>query len=368
MARAMQVARRRLSWTAGTVVLCAVAAGCGSSTPRQPPPAAGSPPRGSVVVHAVGGADAAPFYQEVGNRLLGSGTTLNYQLVGGVRVTSALSRASVSLVAAQTARPLGDLPRVRDSGELLVPVAFSGVAVIYNLPGVRHLRLRGGVIAAIYEERIKRWNDRRIAHDNPGVTLPSTTITVVHRSDASVTTDLFTAYLTASSRRWKRQTGTGLGVNWSAGTAVPDDATMRQVVSATPGTIGYTDAATSLRNKLPAARLRTASGDYVAPSLRALSAVGEQPLEPNDLSLPTIGAATPGAYPISSEQYVLTLRDLCTAGRTDAEQSAVKHLVLYFLGEGQSVARQLSFAPLPPHLRAVARREVRAMRCGDGTV
>ena len=353
---------------AGVVAALSLLVGCGS-TPKQPPPAAGSPQPGSTVVHGLGGTDAAPFYQEIGNRLLGSGTTFNYQLVGGVRVTSVLHRSSVSFVAAQTSHPLGDLPRVRDSAELVIPVAFGGVAVIYHLPGLaRPLRLRGGVIAAIFEERIKRWNDRRIRHDNPGVTLPATTITVVHRSDPSTASDLFTTYLAASSHRWQRETGSGPSVNWPAGTAVPDDATMRQVIGSAPGAIGYTDQTTALRNRLPSARLRTPTGEYVGPSLRATAAVGDQPLEPGDLSLPTIGTRMPGAYPITSEQYVLTLRDLCTAGRSQAEEQAVQHVLQYVLGPGQAVARQLLLAPLPGHLRRAARRAVRTMHCGDGTV
>jgi phosphate transport system substrate-binding protein len=364
MARTARYARR----AAGVVAAASLLVGCGS-TPKQPPAAAGSPQPGSTVVHGLGGAEAAPLYQEIGNRLLGSGTTLNYQLVGGVRVTSVLRRSSVSFVAAQTLRPLGELPRMSDSAEILVPVAFGGVAVIYHLPGLaKPLRLRGGVIAGIFEERIKRWNDRRIRHDNPGMSLPATTITVVHRAEASSASELFTAYLAASSHRWQRQTGSGLNVSWPAGTAVPDDATMRQVIGSTPGAIGYTDQATALRNHLPSARLRTATGDYVGPSLRATSAVGDQALVPGDLSLPTIGVRIPGAYPITSEQYVLTLRDLCTAGRSQAEEEAVQHVLQYLLGPGQAVARQLLFAPLPSHLRRAARREVRTMHCGSGTV
>ena len=359
---------RHTRCAAGVIAAVSVLVGCGS-TPKQPPPAAGSPQSGSTVVHGIGGAEAAPLFQEVGNRLLGSGTTLNYQLVGGVRVTSALRRSSVSFVAAQTSRPLGDLPRLNDSAEMVVPVAFGGVAVIYHLPGLRKpLRLRGGVIAAIFQERIKRWNDRRIRHDNPAVTLPATTITVVHRADPNSASELFTAYLAASSHRWQRQTGSGLTVNWPAGTAVPDDATMRQVIGSAPGAIGYTDQATALRNHLPSARLRTPTGEFVGPSLRATSAVGDQPLVPADLSMATIGTRVPGAYPITSEQYVLTLRDLCTAGRSQAEEEAVRHVLLYVLGKGQSVARQLLLAPLPSHLRGAARRAIRSMHCGSGTV
>lgn len=366
MTRAIRSPRAVASLVGGVALALALVA-CGSGT-RVPPRAAASPPPGSTVVHALGGSEAAPYYQEIGARLFGGGTTLNYQQVGGVPVTSLLHRSSVSMVAAQTSRPLGDLPRVSDSAELLVPVAFSGVAVLYNLPGVHRLKLRGGVLAAIFEERIKRWNDRRIRHDNPGVTLPGTTITVVHRADASGVSDLFTAYLAASSGRWHRETGSGPTVSWPAGTAVPDDATMRQVLAATPGAIGYTDQGTALRERLPSAWLRTPTGEYVGPSLRAASAAGNQPLVPGDLSLPTIGVRVPGAYPISSEQYVLTLRDLCTAGRPPAEEQAVQHVLEYLLGEGQSVARQLLYAPLPPHLRQAAQRQVRAMRCGSGTV
>jgi phosphate transport system substrate-binding protein len=298
--------------------------------------------------------------------LLGSGLTFNYQLVGGVAADASLRKRVAPLVAATSSVALRDLPRLRGSSELFVPIAFGAVAVIYHLPALSApLRLRGGVLAAIFRERITRWNDRRIAADNPGVRLPPTPITVVHRSDDATSTAMFTLYLAASSKSWLRGPGSGSAIDWPAGTAVSGDAGLRQVVAQTPGAIGYTDLATALQDKLATVRLRNPAGAYVAPTLRTTAAVGRQPHDPRNLSLSTINARVPGAYPIAAEAYMMTLRDLCDAGFSHPEATGVQRLLAYMLTDGQAVAREFSFAPLPPGLRASARREVRRMQCGS---
>jgi phosphate transport system substrate-binding protein len=319
-----------------------------------------------VIVHAVGSTYAAPIYQEVANRIDGSGITLNYQLVGSTSTIAQLRGRSVALVASASSDVLGDLPRVRDTSQLYVPIAFGGAAIIYNVPGVHQaLRLRGGVLADIFQERIKRWNDRRIAAENPGLRLPPLPIAVVHRADPATATELFTRYLAQSSSRWRRSTGDGPTVSWPAGTAVSGDDGLRQIITTTPGAIGYTDQSTALQDKLQTARLRNDAGVYVAPTLHATAAVGTQPRIGDNLSMPTINARVADAYPIASEVYVLTFRDPCAAGFSHPDATALQRLLRYMLGDGQRVAREFSFAPLPPSLRVSARRELRTLRCSD---
>jgi phosphate transport system substrate-binding protein len=344
---------------AGSVMLTA----CGS-TPSHPPPAAASPTPGSVVLRAEGSDYAAPIYQEVSNLLDGRRLTLNYHLIGVASAVARLPKQTVAFVASDSSQPLGDLPHVKDTSELYVPVAFGAVVVIYDVPGLHvPLRLRGGVLADIFLGRVRSWNDPEIAASNPGVPLPSMPIMPVHRSDATTVTDIFTQYLAAISPRWRKNSGSGASVSWPTGVAESDDASMRQIVAQTPGAIGYTDQATALQNNLLTVRLRNPAGDYVAPTLPAATAAGRQLNGPGDLSLPTIDARVPGAYPIVDEAYVLTMRDPCYAGLSLSEALGVRRVLNYLLGAGQRVAARLSFAPLPAGLRARARAEVGALRC-----
>ncbi len=353
---------RRALLLGGLLAAGAAPAACGGAAHLGP--ASGSPAPGSQVLHLAGTSYGASLYQEVGARLRGTGVTVNLQLLPSVNDTLA-RRRSVAALAAASSRPLGELPFVQGSPQLYVPVAFGAVAVIYNLSGLRApLRLRGGVLSAIFQEHITRWNDPRIRADNRGEPLPASPITVVHRSDPSQSTDLFTQYLSASSPAWRRHVGSAPSVNWPAGTSVNGDDTLRQVVSQTPGAIGFTDQAAALQERLPAVHLRSAAGGFVGPSLGATTAVGDQRHPRGELSLGTVAARPPGAYPIAAELHVLTLRDLCSAGAGPAEVQGVRRLLSYLLGPGQAVVHRFSFAPLPPRLRAEARSAVRGLRCG----
>jgi phosphate transport system substrate-binding protein len=335
-------------------------AGCGS-TPRRPPPAAASPAPGSIVIHALGDGYAGSVYQEAGSLLSREGITLNYQLSRGGSLPAHLRHRGVDVVAAESTQPLAGLDHARGSSEMYVPIGFGAAAVIYDIPGVRSLQLRGGVLASIFLGRITRWNNRSIRHDNPGVVLPATPITVVHRSDSATVSDLFTQYLSASSRRWRRGPGAGPALSWPAGTAVSGDDSMRQIVSQNPGAIGYTDQASAFQDKLRSARLRNAAGHFVGLGLRSISAVGSRG---TSLSVPTIGARSPGAYPIAAEAYVVTFHDPCDAGLRTGASRALQRSLSYLVGPGQSVVRRLSFAPLPGRLRRAAAREIRRMQCG----
>lgn len=341
----------------------ALVAGCGGGTPSEPPPAAASPPAGSIVLHASGDDYAAPIYQELSSVLESRGITLNYQLDGPAKLTRGSGAKAIQMMASASARSLGAEPLF--NGTDYVPVGFGGVAVTYNLSGIHELRLTGAALADIMSGRLARWDAREIARSNPGVKLPTTPITVVRYSGPSFLTGLLSAYLSDGSRRWRRSIGSGDAVNWPGGTGVASEADMLQIVEQTPGAIGYVSQSTALQDDTIAARLQNPSGQYVAPTLSALSAAGAQSHPRGQLSLGTIDAHIHGAYPIASEAYVMTFSDPCSAGASPVQTDGLQRVLQYLVsGSGQALVRRFSFAPLPPKLASAASAAVRDLRCG----
>jgi phosphate transport system substrate-binding protein len=341
----------------------AMLAGCGGSTPAEPPPAAASAPAHSIVIRATGDGYGAPIYEELGSLLENRGITLNYQLNGPSKLSSGSGARAIQLLASAAARSLGAAPLFQ--GTDYVPIGFGGVTVTYNLPGVHRLRLSGRALADIMAGRLARWNVREIARSNPGVKLPATPITVVRMSGPSFLTGLLTSYLSAGSRRWRRAIGTGDAVNWPGGTGVATEADMLQIVQQTPGAIGYVSQSTALQDRVVAASLENPSGRYVAPTLATIGAAGSQRGASARLSLGTIDARVASAYPIVSEAYVMTFSDPCNEGASMGQTHGIQQVLQYLVGgSGQALVRRFSFAPLPQDLRAGAAAAVRRLRCG----
>ncbi len=349
------------------VILAAAAlglatSGCGAVSRAPTVPAQPSP--GSIILHGAGSDNAFPIYEEVGSQLATQGITLNYQLTPAPRAMARFRAGRLSFLSAASSQVAGNPPRIGDTSALYVPVAFSPVAVVYHLPSVhRRLRLSGKTLADIYLGTLRRWNQREIARDNPGVPLPSTAISVVHGGTPTQETALFTAYLTAASRRWRRKVGIGPAVNWPGGTAVDQDAAVEQTVGQTDGAIGYIERPVALAAGLSAARLLNPAKVFVAPTVGNTTAVGNGPEQSGSLGLDTIDTPLAAAYPIVSESYVLVYRDLCEAGMEPREAAATQRFLQYLVGPGQAAVRRLSFAPLPAHLQARAQAAVARLQC-----
>lgn len=354
--------RARALTVALLTALGTLLAGCGSS-PRVPPPATASPPPGSVVLHVAGSEMTDPLYEELGSALQRRRITLDYQVETAPRLRAGGGAADVPLIAATS---IGDADPRSGGSTLYVPVAFTAVAVVYNLPALRRpIRLSGAALAEIFSGRIARWDARAIARSNPGVRLPSTPITIVHRSDASVATSLLTHFLAAASPSWRRTLGSGATIQWPAGTAVDGEAGLISIVRSTPGAIGYVTQPTLLQDRLRAAEIRDRAGRYVAPSLAATSAVGGQPVRPGNLRLATIDAPGRDAYPIAGESYAMTFADPCSAGFDEGESASVVRSLRFLTGgAGQRLVARLDLAPLPARLSRAAHAEISRLRCG----
>ncbi len=231
-----------------------------------------------------------------------------------------------------------------------IPTVAAPITVSYNLSGVDKLQLSPDTLAKIFSTSIKKWNDPAIAADNPGASLPNKNITVAHRSDGSGTTSNFTKYLAAAApTTWKL--GAGDTVNWPASTQGAEKNTgVAQIVQQTDGGIGYVDYSDATELKLSFASIKNKAGQYVAPTLEGASAAVEGAQVADDLTYSPINVDGQAAYPITSPTYVLIKPKY-----DDAQKAAlVKGFVKYMLTDGQSIAKDVNYAPLPSSLQQKA--------------
>jgi phosphate transport system substrate-binding protein len=225
---------------------------------------------------------------------------------------------------------------------------LGAVVVTYNLPGApAGLKLVGDVLADIFAGRITKWNDARLASLNPGTTLPATDILVVHRSDGSGTTYIFSDYLSAVSATWKAAPGKGKELQWPVGLGAKGNEGVAGQVKQTPGAIGYVELAYAKQNGLPTAAMKNAAGQFVAPSIDAVTAaaagVAAQLPADTDYRLSIVNAPGAGAYPISSFTWLLVYRNEpdTTKGRQLVD------FLKWALHTGEQSAASLDYAPLP---------------------
>jgi phosphate transport system substrate-binding protein len=234
-----------------------------------------------------------------------------------------------------------------------IPVSAGGVGITWNLPNVTALNFSPDTLAGIFQGTITKWNDAAIAADNPGVTLPSTAITVFHRSDASGTNSVFSSYMASASTKWTL--GTGKTLNWpSSGQGAQGNQGVSAGVSQTVGGVTYTEQAFALQHNLPLAKIKNAGGTFVELTAsnvsKALEAATIKPASPNDLSATMNYQPTdPSAYPISTLTYVIACSTYPSSMSSD-KVSLLKSFLNYAVTDGQQFATTLGYSPLPASL------------------
>lgn len=348
-------------------------AACGSSSSSS----SGSGSGGSTTTKASGGGTingagstfAAPIYQTWGSKLSGQGVTVNYAPVG--------SGAGVQQWTAGTADFAGTDPPLKDpevaaaaaKGQPVhVPTALGAITISYNLQGVSKLKLDGKTAADIFLGKVKTWNDPEIKALNAGATLPSTPITVVHRSDSSGTTKGFTDFLAAYSPGWKRTVGADKSVKWPVGTGGQGNLGVASAIKQQQGSIGYVEQAYALKNGFTFASVKNRAGQFVDPTLASTTAAGANLKVPADLRLSAIDAPGASAYPIVSQTFIVVHQDLCKGGVSQGTATALVKFLNYGLGQGQQDAQQLSYAPLPGPLLAKAKKAVSSLQCNGAPI
>lgn len=238
-----------------------------------------------------------------------------------------------------------------------IPMVGGADVLIFNVHGVSDLRLDGPTLAGIFLGKITHWNDPAIVKQNPGLRMPEEDITVVHRSDASGTTFVFTDYLSTISPEWRLKVGRYLAVNWPVGLDAPGNEAVSKLVRRTPGAIGYTELLYSIQNGLPQARIKNASGAYVAASSASVTAALATAKIADDLRISIVNAPGAAAYPIAGVTWLLMYRH-----PKDPEMGQrLAGFLRWALGAGQEEAPQMDYAALPVSVRSRVLKELQAI-------
>jgi phosphate transport system substrate-binding protein len=243
-----------------------------------------------------------------------------------------------------------DFSTHRNCEVLHFPTALGADVPVYNVAGVKGLRLTPEALSGIYLEKITKWNDPAIAKVNPEASLPDAPIVVVHRQDGSGTTYVWTDYLSKVSPEWRDRAGTGISVNWPVGIAGNGNSGVADLVAKTPNSIGYVELTYAVKNGLTYGTVRNQSGNFVDADLASVTAAAAQSAGkiPGDFRVSITNAPGEKSYPIASFTWLLVPSDIPDA----AKRGAIQGFIRWGLGKGQSFLEPLSYARLPDEVAA----------------
>jgi phosphate transport system substrate-binding protein len=273
------------------------------------------------------------------------GVEVNYQGVGSGAGIEQLTKKTVDFGATDSFMKDADLAKA-PATIVHVPIALGAVVITYNLPGDPQIKISRAVLADIFLGKIKKWNDKAIAALNPGVKLPSLPITVVHRSDGSGTTSIFTDYMSKISPEWKEKVGSGKEVNWPAGLGAKGNPGVAGQVKNVPGSVGYVELIYALENGMPVATLENKKGNYIVPSLESTKLSAEVTI-PDDTRASLTDTDAANGYPITGMTWIILYKEQNYDGRKAVTAKALVDLIWWMTHEGQSQCEPLKYAPLP---------------------
>ncbi len=296
------------------------------------------------------------------------GVKINYQSIGSGGGVRQISEQTVDFGASDAPMSDEEMSRAKGGPILHIPTVLGADVITYNVPGVpAQLKLTGPVIADIFLGKIKKWNDPRIATLNPGAALPNSDMLVVHRSDGSGTTFIFSDYLSAVSPEWARVVGKGKEVKWPTGIGAKGNEGVAGQVKQTPGTIAYVELAYAKQNNLPYASIQNAAGNFVQPTLETIYAAAES-AAPNipattDYRISIVNAPGENAYPIASFTWLLVYKN----PSDPAKARLLTDFLRWALTDGSAAARALDFGPLPPAMAERLKARIDSIAPGSGT-
>ena len=364
--------KNKIGALAGVALLALGLAACGSSSSSSSSSSAGATSSsGSGTISGAGSTFAAPVYEQWASAQ--SGLTVNYQAVGSGAGITSLAAKTVDFGASDPPLKPEDEESIAKNGSpaVEIPMFLGAITVSYNVPGLQTgLKLDGKTIADIYLGKVKSWDDAEIKALNPGVTLPSTAITVIHRSDSSGTTSGFTSFLAAVDPEFKSKVGEGKDVQWPTGTGAKGNAGVAGAVAQTAGAVGYVEQAYALQHKFTYAAVKNKAGKFVAPTLASTTAAAEGVTVPANLGIKISNPGGAGSYPITSQTFIIVNKDLCKAGLPGGESAAkgVVKFISYGLNEGQSILSQADYASLPAAILAKSKAAAAALECNGSPI
>ena len=297
-----------------------------------------------------------------------TGVKINYQSIGSGGGIRQFTEGTVDFGASDG--PMNESQIQAVNGNVLhVPTVLGAVAVTYNLPtlGDTKLKFDGNLLVDIFMGRVTKWNDPKIAALNPGVKLPDIDLIVVHRSDGSGTTYVFTDYLNKFSREWKDKVGYATSVNWPTGLGGKGNEGVTQQVKQTEGALGYVELIYAISNNMPYAQVKNASGNFITPSLETVTAAaaGAKLEKDTDFRVSVTNAPGAQAYPISSFTWLLVSKD----NKDPAKAKLIRDFLAWMITpEAQAMAADLHYAPLPSPVVSLVQARLPTLKAGGKVI
>jgi phosphate transport system substrate-binding protein len=299
-----------------------------------------------VILNGAGATFPHPLYEkwiEVYRKT--TGVRISYSAVGSGAGIQRLLQKEVDFGATDAFMSDEDLARAGE--EILhVPTCLGAVAIIYHLPEKPILRFTPKLISDIFSGRISNWSHSGISAVNPGVQLPDLDISVVHRSEGSGTTFVFTDYLSKVDSEWRETIGCGKRVRWRTGMGVEGNPNVADFVQKIPGSIGYVELAYAKQRHLPAALVKNRSGQFIAPTLESVSRAAEVGL-PSDTRILITDSGVRDGYPISAFTWLIFYKEQAYNQRPSDRASQLGRFLWWTIHEGQQYNADLLYAPLP---------------------
>lgn len=350
--------RARLAMV-GILSLALLGAACGGASDGPVKPGGETNPGRGLTLQGAGASFPNPLYTkwiaEYNRR--NPSVKIDYQSIGSGGGIKQITERTVDFGASDA--PMTDEQLENAPKEILhIPTVLGAVVVTYNLADLKEpLNLDGETTAEIFLGKITKWNDPKLVALNPGVTLPSSDIAVTNRADGSGTTAIFVDFLSKVSPEWKEKVGTGTTVKWPVGPANKGNDGVAAYVKSTPGAVSYVELIYSKNNGLASAKMKNSAGKFVEPTLDSVTAAadGAATSIPDDLRVSITNAAGETSYPISGFTYLLVYKDQDDA----AKGKALVDFIAWALEDGEAMAKELVFAPLPAAIRAKAEAKLK---------
>jgi phosphate transport system substrate-binding protein len=315
-----------------------------------------TPAPAQLLINGAGATFPYPIYAKWFNeyRKINPQAQINYQSIGSGGGIRQLQSGTVDFGASDS--PMTNEQLSQANGKVLhFPTVLGAVVTTYNVPGVKQeLTFTPEALGGIFLGTITRWNDPELARANPGVRLPAENIVVVHRSDGSGTTFVWTDYLSKANPAWKSKVGAGNSVNWPAGLGAKGNEGVAGLVKQTPNAIGYVELVYAIQNKMSYGRIRNAAGTLVKADLKGVTAAAASAVVPDDFRVSITNAPGKDAYPISSFTWLLVPAKIQNAQK----RKILTDFLRWMLADGQKLAEPLGYAPLP---KAVVDKELKAI-------
>jgi phosphate transport system substrate-binding protein len=309
-------------------------------------------------INAAGATFPAPIYQKWFEEFHKAhpDIQINYQSIGSGGGIRQLMETTVDFGASDMPMTDEQLSKAAKFKVLHFPTVLGGVVPAYNVPGAANLKFSGDALAGIYLGTIKKWNDPALKQDNPGVNLPNEDITVIHRSDGSGTSFVWTDYLSKVSPQWKSKVGANTSVNWPVGLGGKGNEGVSGLVKQTPSSIGYVELIYAVQNKMEYGSVKNASGNFIKADLASVTdaAAGAAKDMPADFRVSITNAPGKNAYPISSFTWMLIPDKI----DDPTKKKSITDFLTWMLGAGQQDAAGMDYAPLPKPIVAKEQKQI----------